>query len=351
MKRVVLLFVLSVGCFRNDGARTILASPTARFPVTWQERDASAQQLPPIVRNVLDVTAAVERTEPFGTKTFDEDDVRIRLEPADIRDSSPGCPSIHRAVVMHEVSAALRMLDFELATTDVKNKKMLDVMPIADVRSCRDGRVGWQLALEVRHNGQLLAKAYAGPASSLRGDIAAAALSAVRVMHRDENLRAFVRGEEVPTLYVEEQGPEPIHQLDAPLSMLVLPLKPSGGVSEDTCALLTSYMLGTLDHVRALRSVSKDDIETTLTADKQRQALGCDALACMVEIGGALGVDVVAYGQVGMIGSRYNVNLSVVRSSDAHVVARASTVVADSYALAASVPMLVNQIVDRLNVR
>lgn len=386
MRRFALALLLATSCFRNDQARTILASPTARFPLTWQELDenpdaykGTRREIPSVkddekaraaVQQAVETTAQVERQKQLRTKYFDEDDVRIALNPVEIRDTSSGktaCGTTYPGVVSSgqigvELGATLRARGFRMAGADNRKASVLELTPISDVRSCHAGHVSWQLMLEVRHNGQLLTTAYAGPASSIRGDLYGAAASAVHVMHSDERLIAFTNGDTIPTLISEPGGlfgkrqdpvvaaapAEPL-QLTAPLSMLVLPLKPTGDVSDSTCDLLTNYMLSTFYQVRDLRSVSKDDIETTLNVDKQRQALGCDAIACMVEIGGALGVDVVAYGQVGIIGSKHNINVSVVRSSDSHVVARASVIVDDSDGLTSSIPLLVNQLVERLN--
>ena len=134
------------------------------------------------------------------------------------------------------------------------------------------------------------------------------------------------------------------------VSLLVMPLKPMDQETKEAAELLTNYVLTQLDHVQNLRTVDRDDIEATLSADKQLQALGCDAVSCMTEIAGALGVDLVAYGQIGLLGQKYNVNWSVVRARDARVVVRWSALVdQDVDALASNMPAFVNEIVTRLN--
>lgn len=138
--------------------------------------------------------------------------------------------------------------------------------------------------------------------------------------------------------------------MDAPTSVLMMPLKPVRGVDKATCQLLSNYMLSQLQGVKRLRTVGASDMDAVLAADKQKQALGCTDVSCMAEMGGALGVDLVMYGELGVLGSKYNVNVSAVRTSDATVAARASLLVDKTEdALAERVPSLVQNVVDGIN--
>jgi hypothetical protein len=112
--------------------------------------------------------------------------------------------------------------------------------------------------------------------------------------------------------------------VDNPTSILVIPRKPVRGVDKAACQLLSNYMLSQLQSVKKLRTVGASDMDAVLAADKQKQALGCNDVSCMAEMGGALGVDLVMYGELGILGSKYNVNVSAVRTADAVVAARAS---------------------------
>lgn len=138
--------------------------------------------------------------------------------------------------------------------------------------------------------------------------------------------------------------------MDAPTSVLMMPLKPVRGVDKATCQLLSNYMLSQLQGVKRLRTVGASDMDAVLAADKQKQALGCTDVSCMAEMGGALGVDLVMYGELGVLGSKYNINVSAVRTSDATVAARASLLVDKTEdALAERVPSLVQNVVDGIN--
>jgi hypothetical protein len=57
-------------------------------------------------------------------------------------------------------------------------------------------------------------------------------------------------------------------------------------------------------------------------ADKQ--VLGCDDTKCLVEIGGALGVSRIVYGNIGMLGREYLINLTLLNSDSAVVMNRIS---------------------------
>ncbi|HSI04741.1 MAG TPA: hypothetical protein VLC93_09705 [Myxococcota bacterium] len=138
--------------------------------------------------------------------------------------------------------------------------------------------------------------------------------------------------------------------LDKQTSILVMPLKPVRGVDKATCQLLSNYMLSQMQNVKKLRTVGSSDMDAVLAADKQKQALGCNDVSCMAEMGGALGVDLVMYGELGVLGSKYNVNVSAIRTSDATVAARASLLVDKTEdALADKVPSLVQNVVDDIN--
>ena len=50
--------------------------------------------------------------------------------------------------------------------------------------------------------------------------------------------------------------------------------------------------------------------------------MGCDDLACTAELGGALGVDAILAGNVGVLGTTYVLSLKLINTQDATVLAR-----------------------------
>ncbi|MCC6806085.1 MAG: hypothetical protein IT381_01565 [Deltaproteobacteria bacterium] len=131
--------------------------------------------------------------------------------------------------------------------------------------------------------------------------------------------------------------------------ILVLPLKARAGVSADAVQLATNLLLSQLDGVRGLTTVGQDDLQAMLDVDRKKQVLGCDNTSCLAEIGGALGTDLVLYGDVGKVGKTTNINISVIRSKGAAVAARASRLIENEDALLSQVQALVPELVDKLN--
>jgi hypothetical protein len=132
-------------------------------------------------------------------------------------------------------------------------------------------------------------------------------------------------------------------------SLLVLDLKGMGQLPNDVPRSLTKMLLATLDPIGNLRTVSTDDVQAMLNVEKQKDLIGCTTTACMAEIGGALGTDVVLYGEISRIGSRYSVTMSLVSSGKAQVLGRVSAVTdANEDALIAALPQITRDIVSKL---
>lgn len=105
----------------------------------------------------------------------------------------------------------------------------------------------------------------------------------------------------------------------------VMDLKAIQGVSAGTVEILGSVVAADLAR-QGLDVISKSDIQAMLGFQKERQLLGCtEDAGCIAEIGGSLGVDYVLTGQVGQIGSQYNLSLLLVDSRKAKVLSRLSS--------------------------
>lgn len=104
----------------------------------------------------------------------------------------------------------------------------------------------------------------------------------------------------------------------------VMDVKNVQGVPEGTAIILTDIVVSEVAKAR-LDVVSKGDIAAMIGFEKEKQMLGCsDDSRCLAEIGGALGVDFLLTGQVGLIGSRYRISLLLVDSKKAKVAARSA---------------------------
>src|SRR5574337_444056 len=110
----------------------------------------------------------------------------------------------------------------------------------------------------------------------------------------------------------------------ARVKVAVMDVKSVQGVPQGTATILTDIVVSEVAKAR-VDVVSKGDIAAMIGFEKEKQILGCsDDSKCLAEIGGALGVDYMLTGQVGLIGSRYRSSLLLVDSKRAKVAARSA---------------------------
>ncbi len=108
------------------------------------------------------------------------------------------------------------------------------------------------------------------------------------------------------------------------VKVAVMDVKNVQGVQEGTAVILTDIVVSEVAKSR-VEVVSKGDISAMIGFEKEKQILGCsDDSKCLAEVGGALGVDYMLTGQVGLIGSRYRISLLLVDSKRAKVAARSA---------------------------
>ncbi|MCC6811732.1 MAG: hypothetical protein IT381_30150 [Deltaproteobacteria bacterium] len=112
--------------------------------------------------------------------------------------------------------------------------------------------------------------------------------------------------------------------------MLATTLRPANGVTQGTSRLVTGLILTALSKVSGLSALGESDIDAALSLERKKDALGCDSVSCMAELGAALGVEFVLYGELGQLGGSMNLNLSVLHVKTMQVRARESRVVSGS---------------------
>jgi len=132
-------------------------------------------------------------------------------------------------------------------------------------------------------------------------------------------------------------------------SALVMEVKGVGVVPAHVPSVATKILLARLDDVEGLRTVTPEDLQIMLSVEKQKDALGCDDVKCMAEVGGALGTDFVIYGQIAVMGSQYNLSLTAIDSQRSTALGRVSVLVAaNEDALAESIPNAVASLVVKI---
>src|SRR5690606_27319445 len=68
--------------------------------------------------------------------------------------------------------------------------------------------------------------------------------------------------------------------------------------------------------------VAGRDIQAMLGFEREKDVLGCTDASCLAEIGGALGVDRILAGHIGMVGETYVVNIKLINIRQATTEAR-----------------------------
>ena len=67
---------------------------------------------------------------------------------------------------------------------------------------------------------------------------------------------------------------------------------------------------------RGLKVISSRDMSALLGLDRQKQLLSCGADSCTAELASALGVDALAVGDIGQLGTDYALNVKLIASKD-----------------------------------
>lgn len=89
----------------------------------------------------------------------------------------------------------------------------------------------------------------------------------------------------------------------APLvRVAVYPLNVQGDFPKRTAAIVSEAVLAEVRKLDRASAIGMSEIVEMLSFDEQRQLLGCDDESCFADVGGALGVDELVTGSIGIIG-------------------------------------------------
>ncbi len=108
-------------------------------------------------------------------------------------------------------------------------------------------------------------------------------------------------------------------------SVAVMDLK-ARGVDEAAAGALSTEVTNALASLRVIQVISGEDVRRLLALEETRQ--GCTGevdAACMAEIGGALGVEHLVYGEVAKVGSTYSLSLVLLDTRSASAKNRANS--------------------------
>ena len=105
--------------------------------------------------------------------------------------------------------------------------------------------------------------------------------------------------------------------------VLVLDLVASSMTDEqEVVDLATEYIALEIGKRPQLQVVTNRDLRQMLDVEAQKQALDCDDSSCLLEIGDALGAELVVYGTMAKLGGIYAISLSVFSTKERHTVER-----------------------------
>lgn len=105
--------------------------------------------------------------------------------------------------------------------------------------------------------------------------------------------------------------------------LAVMDVRSVQGVQAGTATLITDVVITEVSATKRFDVVGSSDITSLLGLEKQKQLLRCgEDSSCLAELGGALGVDYLLSGTVGLLGTRLRISLTVQNVKKARVIAR-----------------------------
>jgi TolB-like protein len=114
------------------------------------------------------------------------------------------------------------------------------------------------------------------------------------------------------------------------IRVAVLEIRPLG-TEASKAELLSEVALTEAAGMPGFDVIGRSDINSLIGFEKQKQVMGCsDDSACLAEIGGALGVDLILVGSLGKIGTLYRLDIKLVETKKARVRSRVGVTVEGS---------------------
>ena len=109
-------------------------------------------------------------------------------------------------------------------------------------------------------------------------------------------------------------------------TIVVLPLKRSQ-INPDVTSALDEVLMDGISRSRRYHKVfGQSDMAAMIELASNKQVLGCDTTACMAEIAGAMGADLVLTGHVSRLGKKMLLILKIIDPLKSDVVARAKVI-------------------------
>lgn len=107
------------------------------------------------------------------------------------------------------------------------------------------------------------------------------------------------------------------------LKLAVLDVKTTGRFDPKEVAALTTFLVSEADRY-AVKVLGGSDLQAFVGFERQKQILGCSDGSCLMELGGALGVDYLLSSEVGEVSGRWVFSVTLLDIVKSSVVKRAA---------------------------
>lgn len=106
-------------------------------------------------------------------------------------------------------------------------------------------------------------------------------------------------------------------------TIVIFDVQDQSGANALLAKQLTQVVSGEVARTPGVSAISSSEIRQALGLERQKQLLGCNESACLAEIGSALGADYLLATALGKIGTRYRLDVRLLKGANARIVASA----------------------------
>jgi TolB-like protein len=117
----------------------------------------------------------------------------------------------------------------------------------------------------------------------------------------------------------------PVLLAAGPQKLAAMDIQAREGVTPGLAQIVTdAVVLEIRRRARDMTVIASEDLRNLMGFETQKQKLGCQEMACLAEIGGALGVDQLVVGSLAKLGSSYILDLRLIDARHAKVLVEAN---------------------------
>ena len=145
--------------------------------------------------------------------------------------------------------------------------------------------------------------------------------TALRQAKADVVVGAVLRGRGTAAVRGPALSSSPVQAASAE-RVLVFGVQAAAAVDAPLATTVLDDVTRALGAIDGLAVISRTDIQTMISAEAERQLLGCDQASCFAELSQAVGARYIVTGSVGRVGERPTIALSVLDTTELRALAR-----------------------------